>query len=242
MNIIPNGGATPPPTPPHPPNGANSPDEKPGDDENLIKAGFEFDPYITDNFPEIAEMIANTINLVIPLRLDLLEVLSDPNVKYFIGIEKDLKLLVERFAGLKEPMNKYEFEKEFDFINNAAGYTGCCLGDKDDPKSTKATFMIFFASRIINSTNRFEILGEIIRQLTFSKEAHKLFNDYVRTGKPMNFTYPRLLAKADESVIDTLEKIKGMLYPQIDNDLNTLLTAVKTSHAEYLSRIAREEN
>lgn len=239
MNRIPplNGG-----TPPSPPNRPNRPDETPGDDENLVKAEFEFDPYITERFPEIAEMLANTINMGVQLRTDLLEVLSDPNVKYFIGIESDLKPLVERFAGLKEPMNKYEFEKEFDFINNAAGYTGCCLGEKDDPRSTKAMFMTFFASRIINSTNRFEILGEVIRQLTFSKEVHKLFNDYVKTGRPMNFTYPRLLAKADEAVIDALEKIKGMLYPQTDKDLNTLLAAVKTSHKEYLSRISREEN
>lgn len=242
MNRIPSGGSTPPPIPPRPPSGANGPDETPGDDENLIKAEFEFDPYITERFPQIAEMLASSINMTVPLRLDLLEVLSDPNVKYFIGIENDLKPLVERFAGIKEPMNKYEFEREFDFINNAAGYTGCCLGDKDDPKSKKAMFMIFFSTKVINSPNRYEILGEVIRQFTFSKEVHKLFNDYVDTGKPMNFTYPRLLAKADEAVIEVLEKIKGMLYPQIHNDLDKLLVAVKASHKEHLMRISREEN
>jgi hypothetical protein len=239
MNRIPNGGIT-PPTPPIPPRGPNGPYETPGDDENLIKAEFEFDPYLVEHYPEVAERIAETINLIIPLRPDLLDVLSDSNVKYFIGVREDLKSMVEQFAGIKEPLNKYEYEKQFDFVKNAAGYTGCCLGEKDNPRSTKASFITFFTPNIIDS--RYELIAEIIRQLTFSKEAHKLFKDHVERGIPMNVSYPRLLAKGDEAVISALEEIKGMLYPQIDNELNTLLAAVKSSHVENIARIAEREN
>lgn len=241
MNSIPSGGIPPTP-PPGGPRRPEGPDDSNNDGENLIKAEFEFDPYLMENYPEIAKQIADSINLIVPLKTDLLDILSDPNVKYSIAINSNLKPIIERFAGLKEPLNKYEFEREFAHLKDAAGYTGCCMGEKDNPKSKKAFFIVFFSSKIINSRNRFELMAEIIRQLTFSKEVHKLFNDHIDKGTPLNFTYPRLLLKADEAVIEVLEKIKGMLYPQIHNDLNHLITAVKASIKENTARISRTEN
>ena len=77
---------------------------------------------------------------------DLLDVLSDPNVEYPIDLKEDLKSMAERILGVvKEPgAISSNIDDISDFINNLSGFTGCCLGDKDDPKSTKAMFITFF--------------------------------------------------------------------------------------------------